>query len=227
MITKITRGLAILLLVAGSVMAQPKLPPIPKVTGTNRVTVPAVKTGPVGRSVPTGSTTLAWLDSSLTDTNVVGFMFFYGTKPLQFTNVLTITNWLSTNGLAEITLANLNPNLTYYGDLVAFDRNRVESAVSQSISFIVPGWLQASAGGVIRFQGMASNTMTLQSESFTPSNTTHLAINSLRMEAQTGHALVIVTNSSPWNNELTVVNTGQIVTFTNAQVGKFYRLQVK
>lgn len=89
----------------------------------------------------------AWGGESITmgwdpdpDTNVVGYVIYYGTNSGQYVYRVDAGANLS------VTLTNLQAGLKYYFAVTAYNAQRVESVPSGEITYLVPGILLLSAG---------------------------------------------------------------------------------
>jgi YHS domain-containing protein len=100
-----------------------------------------------------GSAILDW--NAVTNVNVQGYMVFYGTNAAQ--------PELSMDAGAATTVAisNLNPGLTYYFAVAAYDTNDVVGPPSAELSYIVPGYIQFAPGGVTIAPGSVPGSTTL------------------------------------------------------------------
>jgi hypothetical protein len=87
---------------------------------------------------PPGNVTLSWNPS--TNANVAGYNIHYGTTSGNYAKEITAGN------VTSITITNLNYGGTYYFVATAYDNQGDESGFSNEAQYIVPGYLNFSAG---------------------------------------------------------------------------------
>lgn len=85
---------------------------------------------PLASTAHAASVTLAWDRSQEPD--VAGYRVYYGTTSGHYTTMISVGN------STTCTISNLEPGMTYYFAVTAYDTSGNESAYSQEIPYTVP-----------------------------------------------------------------------------------------